>query len=38
MADIFDHIIAAAPFFEIELFEDPSGADVAKLAEAKLLN
>jgi miniconductance mechanosensitive channel len=38
MADIFDHIIAAAPFFEIELFEDPSGADVTKLAEAKLLN
>ncbi|HZH69411.1 MAG TPA: mechanosensitive ion channel domain-containing protein [Flavobacteriaceae bacterium] len=38
MADVFDHIIAAAPYFEIELFEEPSGADIAKLAEAKLLN
>jgi miniconductance mechanosensitive channel len=28
MADIFDHIIAAAPFFELELFELPSNTSI----------
>lgn len=30
-ADIFDHIFSAAQFFEIELFENPSGSDVRSL-------
>ncbi len=29
-ADIFDHIIAAIPFFNLQLFEHPSGDDVVK--------
>ncbi len=28
MADLFDHIIAAVPYFDLELFEDPSGTDI----------
>jgi miniconductance mechanosensitive channel len=24
MADVFDHVIAAVPYFELELFEQPS--------------
>lgn len=31
IADIFDHIFAAASFFEIELFENPSGSDLRAL-------
>jgi len=31
MADIFDHIYASAPYFEIELFQSPSGKDFRKL-------
>jgi len=27
MADIFDHLIASVPFFELEIFELPSGGD-----------
>lgn len=27
-ADIFDHVIAAVPFFDLELFEAPSGDDI----------
>lgn len=30
-ADIFDHIIAAAPYFDLELFEQPTGKDLAKV-------
>lgn len=28
MADIFDHLIAALPYFSLKLFEEPSGDDV----------
>jgi miniconductance mechanosensitive channel len=27
MADIFDHVIASAPYFDLEIFEEPSGSD-----------
>ncbi len=30
-ADIFDHILAVAGFFDIELFQNPSGSDFKKL-------
>ncbi|MDC7993576.1 mechanosensitive ion channel family protein [Altibacter sp. HG106] len=30
-ADIFDHLIAAIPYFDLELHEVPSGSDLAKL-------
>ena len=30
-ADIFDHIIAAIPYFGLQLFESPSGDDITKL-------
>ena len=29
-ADIFDHLIAAIPFFDLQLFESPSGDDIVK--------
>lgn len=28
MADIFDHVIAAAPYFDLEIFEEPTGRDL----------
>lgn len=28
--DIFDHLIAAVPFFDLQLFESPSGDDIIK--------
>jgi miniconductance mechanosensitive channel len=31
-ADIFDHLIAALPYFGLQLFEDPSGDDLKFLA------
>ncbi len=31
IADIFDHALASIPYFELELFESPTGADFAKL-------
>lgn len=31
MADIFDHVFAAAPYFDLEIFEDPSGSDIRSL-------
>lgn len=31
MADIFEHLIAAAPYFELELFEYPTGKDIEGL-------
>lgn len=31
MADIFDHVIAAVPYFELELFEEPTGKDITTL-------
>ena len=30
-ADIFDHILAVAPEFELRIFQNPSGADFSKL-------
>lgn len=30
VANIFDHIIAAAEFFELEVYQQPSGSDYAK--------
>ncbi len=32
-ADIFDHLIAALPYFELQLFESPSGDDFKYLAD-----
>lgn len=29
-ADIFDHLIAAMPYFDLQLFESPSGDDIIK--------
>ncbi|WP_313383376.1 mechanosensitive ion channel domain-containing protein [Chishuiella sp.] len=34
MADIFDHIIAVVPLFNLEIFESPSSKDVQEIAEA----
>ncbi len=34
MADIFDHILAAVPYFELTLFQNPSGSDFRELAAA----
>ncbi|MEX0995476.1 MAG: mechanosensitive ion channel domain-containing protein [Flavobacteriaceae bacterium] len=31
MSDVFDHVIAAVPYFDLELFEDPSGNDIKAL-------
>ncbi|MCM5662958.1 mechanosensitive ion channel family protein [Galbibacter mesophilus] len=31
MADIFEHIIAAVPHFDLEIFESPSGSDLKEL-------
>ncbi len=33
MADIFDHLLAAVPFFDLEVFEQPAGSDMRKLAQ-----
>ena len=30
MADIFDHLIAAIEYFDLEIFELPSGKDVQR--------
>ena len=29
-ADIFEHLIAALPYFDLKIFESPSGDDIAK--------
>lgn len=34
-ADIFDHIIAALPYFKLKLFESPSGDDLSRLIEVR---
>lgn len=31
MSDIFDHVIASVPYFELELFEEPTGKDIKAL-------
>lgn len=35
MADIFDHILAAVPYFDLEVFEHPSTTDVQMLGQRK---
>jgi len=30
-ADLFDHVIAAAPYFDLEIFELPTGKDISSL-------
>jgi miniconductance mechanosensitive channel len=30
-ADIFDHLLAAVPYFELEIFQSPSGSDMKNL-------
>ncbi|MGV8945202.1 MAG: mechanosensitive ion channel family protein [Lutibacter sp.] len=37
MADIFDHIIAAVPYFDLEIFEEPTGKDLRSLTINKQL-
>lgn len=37
-SDIFDHIFAIIPFFELQVFQTPSGADVRSLAGTKLIS
>ncbi len=32
-ADIFDHLLAVIPEFELEVFQQPSGSDIERLAE-----
>ena len=32
-ADIFDHILAAVSYFDLELFEEPSSTDISKITE-----
>ncbi|MBD3309543.1 mechanosensitive ion channel, partial [candidate division KSB3 bacterium] len=31
-ADIFDHVLAAVPIFDLQVFQEPSGGDVRALA------
>jgi len=33
IGDIFDHLLAAVPYFELEVFEAPAGSDMRKLAQ-----
>lgn len=30
-ADIFDHLLAAVPYFDLEIFQSPSGSDMKKI-------
>lgn len=34
-ADIFDHLLAAVPFFELEIFQSPSGSDMKNLRQSE---
>lgn len=36
MADIFEHIIAAAKYFDLELYQEPTSSDLLLLREGKL--
>ena len=31
LANIFDHLIAAVPYFDLEVFENPTGSDLQQL-------
>ncbi|MFT4522512.1 MAG: miniconductance mechanosensitive channel [Bacteroidia bacterium] len=33
MSDIFDHLLAVVPYFDLQIFESPSGSDFRKLVE-----
>ncbi len=33
ITDIFDHLLAVVPYFDLQLFENPSGSDFRQLAE-----
>lgn len=33
MADLFDHILAVVPYFELKVFESPAGSDFQQLAQ-----
>ncbi len=33
MSDIFDHVIASVPYFDLEIFEDPTGRDLNAFVE-----
>lgn len=33
MADIFDHILAAVPYFDLEIYESPSSKDMKRLSQ-----
>ncbi len=35
MADIFDHVIASVPYFDLEIFEEPTGKDLRSLTKAE---
>jgi len=35
-ADIFDHVIASVPYFDLEIFEEPTGKDLRSLAEKNI--
>lgn len=35
MAEIFDHVIAAVPYFDLELFESPSGHDLLDIGKER---
>jgi len=37
MADIFDHVIASVPYFDLEIFEEPTGKDLRSLAEKEAI-
>ena len=34
-ADIFDHLLASVPYFNLDLFQSPSGNDIASLARTR---
>jgi len=36
-ADIFDHILAAVPMFDLRLYQQPSGNDIRSLIDSKTL-
>lgn len=37
MADIFDHVIAAVPYFDLEVFEHPSNSAIKNLIKKRLI-
>ena len=35
-ADIFDHVLAAIPLFDLRVFQEPTGADLRALRPARV--